>query len=89
MKTKRTKGSYEIVRRDGSLYLRFSEDFRTPKAPEPLRILISPHELQATKNKNAEDGGILMNDESILTENGKKLLANFLALVATPASGAN
>lgn len=53
-KTKSTTGGYEIVQRDNELFIRFSEDFKTPKPPEPLRILLSPASVDSTTNKNAE-----------------------------------
>ena len=59
-KTKSTKGRYEIVRRAGYLYIRFSPDFKTPKPPEPLRILLSPLDTKAASNKNAENGAVFV-----------------------------
>lgn len=59
-KTKSTKGRYEIVRREGYLYIRFSPDFKTPKPPEPLRILLSPSNTKAASNKNAENGAVFV-----------------------------
>ncbi len=59
-KTKKTKGGYEIVRRSDGVYIRFASDFKTAKAPEPLRVILSPLTPKEAKNKNAEDGGVLI-----------------------------
>lgn len=59
-KHKRTKGGYEIVRLDGRTLLRLSDDFSAPKAPEPLRILLSPLAAKDAKNRNAENGAVLI-----------------------------
>ncbi len=55
-KQKKTKGSYELVKRDSGTFIRFSPDFKTPKPPEPLRILLSPLSDKDAKHKNAESG---------------------------------
>jgi Electron transfer DM13 len=59
-KTKSTKGRYEIVERADGLFIRFSANFKTPKPPEPLRILLSPRRTADASNKNAEAGAVFV-----------------------------
>ncbi|MFG0257715.1 MAG: DM13 domain-containing protein, partial [Phycisphaerales bacterium JB043] len=59
-KTKRTRGGYEIVTREDGLFLRFGDDFRTPKAPEPLRVLLSTQSAKEATNKSAERDATLV-----------------------------
>ncbi|MEL7472405.1 MAG: DM13 domain-containing protein [Planctomycetota bacterium] len=56
-KTSKTRGAWEIVRRDdGSRVVRLKGDFKTRKAPD-LKIVLSPHTSKTAKNKNALEGG--------------------------------
>lgn len=55
-KSKKTKGGYEIVERESGLFIRFADDFKTAKAPEPLRILLTSKSTKQATSKNAEEG---------------------------------
>ena len=59
-KHKATTGGYEIVRRDDGLFLRFSPAFKTPKAPEPLRVLFSPLDARSATSDSAERGATVV-----------------------------
>ncbi|MEO0482700.1 MAG: DM13 domain-containing protein [Planctomycetota bacterium] len=59
-KTSKTKGYWEIVRRDdGSRVLRLGDNFKTKKAPD-LKLVLSPHTTKQAKSKNALEGGTVL-----------------------------
>lgn len=56
-KKKRLKGSWEIVERDGSLYVVFGEDFRAARGPD-LKVFLSPTAFADVNGKNAIRGSV-------------------------------
>ena len=53
----RIKGTWSIVERDGTSYVKFSDDFRTKNGPD-LKIFLSPKPASDVNGKNAVDGSI-------------------------------
>ena len=56
-KTKKTKGAFEIAQTENGNVIRFADNFKTAKAPEPLRIVLSEHTTKSASNKNAMNQG--------------------------------
>lgn len=56
-KSKKTRGAFEISETPDGQVIRFADDFKTAKAPEPLRIVVSSHTVKSARNKNAMEGG--------------------------------
>jgi|GEM_PF-625888 len=56
-KTRKTRGAFEIARTTEGRVIRFANNFKTAKAPEPLRVIISEHTTKAASNKNAMERG--------------------------------
>ncbi|MEM1391032.1 MAG: DM13 domain-containing protein [Pseudomonadota bacterium] len=56
-KSKKLKGSYDVVQRDGRTFIIFSDDFRAANGPD-LKIFLSPKSLSETTGRNATDGAI-------------------------------
>lgn len=56
-KSKRLKGSWDVVQRDGKTFISFSEDFRAANGPD-LKIFLSPKSVADATGKNAVDGSI-------------------------------
>ena len=53
----RIKGTWSIVERDGTSYVKFSDDFKTKNGPD-LKIFLSPKSASDVNGKNAVDGSI-------------------------------
>jgi len=53
----RIKGTWSIVERDGTQYIKFSDDFKTKNGPD-LKIFLSPKSAEAVNGKNAVDGAL-------------------------------
>ena len=56
-KTKKLKGSYDVVQRDGRTFIVFSDDFRAANGPD-LKIFLSPKDVSDATGRNATDGAI-------------------------------
>jgi hypothetical protein len=58
-RSKRLKGSYEIVQENGQTLIRFSDDFKTVNGPD-LKVFLSPNSIDAATGQNATDGALLL-----------------------------
>lgn len=56
-KSKRLKGSWSVVERDGAQFIVFSDDFRAANGPD-LKIFLSPKSVANATGKNAVDGSL-------------------------------
>ncbi|MEL6861514.1 MAG: DM13 domain-containing protein [Pseudomonadota bacterium] len=56
-KSKRLKGSWNVVERDGKQFIVFSDDFRAANGPD-LKIFLSPKSVADATGKNAVDGSL-------------------------------
>lgn len=56
-KSKRLKGSWDIVERDGRTFIVFSDDFRAANGPD-LKIFLSPKSVSEATGKTAVDGAL-------------------------------
>ena len=56
-KSKKLKGSYEVVQRDGRTFIVFSDSFRAANGPD-LKIFLSPKSVGDATGKNATDGAL-------------------------------
>ena len=56
-KSKKLKGSYDVVQRDGRTFIVFSDDFRAANGPD-LKIFLSPKDVSDATGRNATDGAI-------------------------------
>ncbi len=56
-KSKKLKGSWSVVERDGATYIVFSVDFRAAKGPD-LKIFLSPKSVADATGKTAVDGAL-------------------------------
>lgn len=56
-KSKKLKGSYEVVERNGKHFIVLSEDFRAAKGPD-LKIFLSPKSISDVTGKTAIDGSV-------------------------------
>lgn len=56
-KSKRLKGGWEVVERDGKTFIVFADDFRAANGPD-LKIFLSPKPVSDATGKNAVDGSI-------------------------------
>ena len=53
----RIKGTWSIVERDGTQYVKFSDDFKTKNGPD-LKVFLSPKSAADVTGKNAGDGAL-------------------------------
>jgi|GEM_PF-1186410 len=60
-KTKKTKGTFEIVDRNDVRVLLVHDDFSTPKGPD-LKFVLSPLSAKEVKSKTALDGGLILGE---------------------------
>ena len=60
-KSKRLKGSWDIVQRDGKTIIVFADDFRAANGPD-LKIFLSPKSVADATGKNAVDGSLNIGD---------------------------
>ncbi len=58
-KSKRLKGSYEVVQENGQTIIRFADDFKTVNGPD-LKVFLSPNTIENTTGRNATDGAVLL-----------------------------
>jgi len=56
-KSKKLKGSWSVVERDGATFIVFSDDFRAAKGPD-LKIFLSPMSVADATGKTAVDGAL-------------------------------
>ena len=56
-KSKRLKGGWEVVERDGKTLIVFADDFRAAKGPD-LKIFLSPKSVADATGNNAVDGSL-------------------------------
>ena len=56
-KSKRLKGSWNVVERDGRTFIVFSDDFRAANGPD-LKIFLSPKSVADATGRNAVDGSL-------------------------------
>lgn len=56
-KSKRLKGSWNVVERDGKTFIVFADDFRAANGPD-LKIFLSPKSVSDATGKNAVDGSL-------------------------------
>ncbi|WOR13743.1 DM13 domain-containing protein [Hyphomonas sp. FCG-A18] len=56
-KSKKLKGSYEVVQRGAKTFIVFSDDFRAANGPD-LKIFLSPKSVSAATGKNATEGAL-------------------------------
>ena len=56
-KSKRLKGSWDVVERDGTQFIVFSDDFRAANGPD-LKIFLSPKSISDATGKNAVEGSL-------------------------------
>lgn len=56
-KSKRIRGSWDVIERDGRTYIRFGEDFRTTNGPD-LKIFLSPSSVADVTGRTAVNGSI-------------------------------
>lgn len=56
-KSKRLKGSWNVVERDGRTFIVFSDDFRAANGPD-LKIFLSPKSVADATGRNAIDGSL-------------------------------
>lgn len=56
-KSKRLKGSWDVVQRDGRTFIVFSDDFRAANGPD-LKIFLSPQSIADATGKNAVSGSL-------------------------------
>jgi len=56
-KSKRLKGSYEVIQRGGQTIIRFSDSFKTSNGPD-LKIFLSPKNISDATGRNATDGAV-------------------------------
>lgn len=56
-KSKKLKGSWSVVERDGKTFIVFADDFRAAKGPD-LKIFLSPKSVADATGKNAVDGSL-------------------------------
>jgi len=56
-KSKKLKGSWSVVEREGKSFIVFSDDFRAAKGPD-LKIFLSPKSVADATGKNAVDGSL-------------------------------
>ena len=55
---KKTRGGWEIVKRESGVFLRFASDFKTARPPEPLSVLLSTRSPSGVNKRNAESGSL-------------------------------
>ena len=53
----RIKGTWSIVERDGTQFVKLSDDFKTKNGPD-LKVFLSPTSSEAVNGKNALDGSL-------------------------------
>lgn len=58
-KSKRLKGSYEVVQRGDQTVIVFSKDFRAAGGPD-LKVFLSPKNVSQATGKNATEGSVLL-----------------------------
>jgi len=51
------RGSWKITQRNGTHYIKFSDDFKTKNGPD-LKVFLSPKSSAAVNGKNAVEGAI-------------------------------
>jgi len=56
-KSKKLKGSWSVVERDGKTFIVFADDFRAANGPD-LKIFLSPKSVADATGKNAVDGSL-------------------------------
>ncbi len=56
-KSKKLRGSWSVVERDGKTFIVFADDFRAAKGPD-LKIFLSPKSVADATGKNAVDGSL-------------------------------
>lgn len=56
-KSKRLKGGWEVVERDGKTFIVFHDDFRAAGGPD-LKVFLSPQSVAAATGKTATKGAI-------------------------------
>ncbi|MEC7290026.1 MAG: DM13 domain-containing protein [Pseudomonadota bacterium] len=56
-KSKKLKGSWSVVERDGKSFIVFADDFRAANGPD-LKIFLSPKSVADATGKNAVDGSL-------------------------------
>ncbi|MEM1146858.1 MAG: DM13 domain-containing protein [Pseudomonadota bacterium] len=56
-KSKRLKGSWSVVERDGKTFIAFDEDFRAANGPD-LKVFLSPSSVANATGKNAVNGSV-------------------------------
>lgn len=56
-KSKRLKGSWEVVERDGKTFIVFADDFRAANGPD-LKIFLSPQSVSDATGKTAINGAL-------------------------------
>ena len=56
-KSKKLKGNYEVIQRDGQTFIRFDKDFRAARGPD-LKVFLSPKTIKSVTGKTAIDGSI-------------------------------
>ena len=56
-KSKRIKGGWSVVERDGNTYIRFADDFRAAGGPD-LKVFLSPISVADVTGDTAVDGSI-------------------------------
>ena len=60
-KSKRLKGSYDVIERDGQTIIRFSDDFRAARGPD-LKIFLSPSTVSDVTGDTAVNGSVLLGE---------------------------
>jgi len=58
-KSKRLKGSYEIIQSNGQTIIRFADNFRTKAGPD-LKVFLSPQSIDTAAGSNATNGAVLL-----------------------------
>ncbi|MEM0984710.1 MAG: DM13 domain-containing protein [Pseudomonadota bacterium] len=56
-KSKRLKGSYTVIEREGQTIIRFSDDFRAARGPD-LKVFLSPNTVADVNGDTAINGSI-------------------------------
>jgi len=58
-KSKRLKGSYEVIKQNGQTIIRFSDNFRTTGGPD-LKVFLSPQNVNSVSGQTATNGAVLL-----------------------------
>jgi len=60
-KSKKLKGGWEVVQRDGNTYIQFAEDFRAAGGPD-LKVFLSPIDVATVTGDTAINGAVLLGE---------------------------